>query len=58
MRGTVKRASLLADRSREVKAQAGEGGIRLTISGDAPDPIASVVAIELDGPIEPIAQRR
>jgi alpha-L-fucosidase len=54
MRGKVRRASLLADPARAVNADPGKQGLQLTVTGAAPDANASVIALELDGEIDPV----
>lgn len=47
----VSRAYLLADADRKaLEASAGDGGVTVAVGGKAPDPLASVVVLELDGP--------
>ena len=45
----AKEARLLADPARKLAVARESDGVVVTLSGDAPDPAASVVAVELDG---------
>ena len=51
----AKSARLLADAGRDVKvANSGDEGVTVQLSGDAPDPIVSVVALEIEGAPQPV----
>jgi alpha-L-fucosidase len=52
LRSTVRRAYPLADPSRNPLAvQSTADGVRIALPARAPDPVCSVVAVELDGPV-------
>jgi alpha-L-fucosidase len=51
LRSTVRRAYLLADDGRTpLTVQASAEGVTVALPAEAPDPVCSVVAVELDGP--------
>ncbi len=51
IKNKVKRACLLASPDRSLTFSSTGKGIRIALPGTAPDPIASVVRIEMDGPV-------
>jgi alpha-L-fucosidase len=51
---TVTRASLLADPKTDLKFTATPDGVRITVPTAAPDAVASVVALEINGPVQPL----
>jgi alpha-L-fucosidase len=54
--GGVKKAFLLADPAAEVKVESHDkAGLHLHLPSKAPDPVASVIAIEIEGDARPIA---
>ena len=50
------KATLLAT-GKVLEAAAGAGGVRIQVPAEAPDKIASVIALELDGPASETAKR-
>jgi alpha-L-fucosidase len=50
----VSHASLLADPKVELAVTASPAGARVTLPTAAPDPIASVIALDVDGPVKPL----
>jgi alpha-L-fucosidase len=51
LRSKIRSAALLADR-RKLKSQPSEEGVVLELTGEAPDPIASVIKVELASPLD------
>jgi alpha-L-fucosidase len=55
----VKVAYLLADPVKQpLESESGEPGLSIVLPAAAPDPICSVIVLELRGPIEPILQKQ
>ncbi len=55
MANEVKRAVLLADPARPLAATRTSRGARIALPAQAPDPVASVIALEIEGPAQPVA---
>lgn len=51
----VKRAWVLGDAGQPLATRATSGGIEITLPKNAPDPVASVIAIEIEGEPKPLA---
>lgn len=49
VQGTVKRAHLLSDRKQKLEVSQSASGVEITLPAQAPDPIASVVVLEVKG---------
>jgi hypothetical protein len=55
---TVKRAWMLADPGHTIATRATANGIELTLPKAAPDPVATVIAVEIEGEPKPLAAPR
>lgn len=53
LHNTVRRASPLADPTRALTTTTGDDGVTVNVPADVTDPVADVVAVELDGPPQP-----
>jgi alpha-L-fucosidase len=53
LRNTVKRAYLLAEPGKTLQFAQKSDSISVKVPGAAPDPVATVVALDLDGPPQP-----
>jgi len=54
MTGKVKKAYLLSDRSKPLMTAAKEDRLEISVPKTAPDPIASVVVLEVEGDVNPV----
>ena len=54
MTNDVKDAYLLADPDKKLQTTKSDDGLTIMLPASAPDPIASVVGIDLDGPVNPL----
>jgi len=52
----IKRAYLLAAPSNELKTSKSDEGVEIQLPANAPDSIASVVVVEIDGEVKPLVQ--
>jgi alpha-L-fucosidase len=52
----ITKAYLLADKSQTLATTATESGIEIKVPAAAPDPIATVIVAEIDGPVQAIVQ--
>jgi alpha-L-fucosidase len=53
LKNKIRRAYLLADKRSHLKTKSTPDGLEVHLPADAPDPIASVVVLEINGPVQP-----